>query len=412
MKEISLKGKSLNKIFDFHIILPVIFLVLMGLYCILSKAYGSEEISVFYNYLNFIILGFILFLVVTFLPEKFIYSLSFPSYFLTLILLMLVLVIGREISGTKGWLRLGGFSMQPSEFAKLAVILVSAYILSFGGITVSNVRGLLTLVVIYVIPVSLVAIQPDFGTAIVMLGILWGLLFWAGFNLNILLVSIGIPIATLFYLKGIVEFVIVVAIIFAVLYYANRPKIIPIVISIALIVALAIPSRELIHYLPGHQQARIQAFIDPTVEPTAKSYNIIQSVLAVGSGGFFGKGFFKGTQTQLGFVIAQTSDFAFSIPAEEFGFVGAVSIIVAFLILIRRVVQIGLQSRSLFFRYINLGYSFLLIIHFVENVGMVIGLFPVMGIPLPFISKGGSFLVVNFLLVGVAMNSYRHLQQR
>lgn len=412
MKEISLKRNSLNKIFDYQIILSVFFLVLMGLYCVLSKTYGSEEISVFYNYLNFIILGFTLFLVVTFLPEKFIYSLSFPSYFLALILLIIVLVVGREISGTKGWLRLGGFSMQPSEFAKLAVILVSAYILSIEGTTVSNVRGLLTLVGIYVVPVALVILQPDFGTAIVMLGILWGLLFWAGFNLNFLLVSIGIPVATLFYLKGIFEFVIIVAILIAVLYYVNRPKIIPFIISIALVVALAIPSRELIHYLPKHQQARIQAFIDPTIEPTAKSYNIIQSVLAVGSGGFWGKGFFKGTQTQLGFVIAQTSDFAFSIPAEEFGFVGAVLIIVAFLILIRRVIQIGLQSPSLFFRYINLGYSFLLIIHFVENVGMVIGLFPVMGIPLPFISKGGSFLVVNFLLVGVAMNSYRRLKQR
>lgn len=412
MKAISLRRNSLNKIFDFQIILPVIFLVLMGLYCILSKTFGSQDITVFYHYLNFIILGFILFLIVTFLPEKFIYSLSFPSYFLVLILLILVLVIGQEVSGTKGWFRLGGFSMQPSEFAKLAVILVSAYILSIEGITVSNVRGLLTLVGIHIVPLTLVVLQPDFGTAIVMLGILWGLLFWAGFNLNILLVSVGIPIATLFYLKGIVEFVIIVAILFTVLYYVNRPKIIPIVISIAIIVALAIPSRELIHYLPEHQQARIQVFIDPTIEPTAKSYNIIQSVLAVGSGGFFGKGFFKGTQTQLGFVIAQTSDFAFSIPAEEFGFVGSVSIIVAFLILIRRVIQIGVQSASLFFRYINLGYSFLLIIHFVENVGMVIGLFPAMGIPLPFISKGGSFLVVNFLFVGVVINSYRCLQQR
>ncbi|MGQ9818974.1 MAG: FtsW/RodA/SpoVE family cell cycle protein [Candidatus Kapaibacteriales bacterium] len=412
MKAIILKRSGLRKIFDFQILFSVIFLVLMGLYCILSKTYGSEEITVFYNYLNFVILGLILFLIITFLPEKFIYSLSSPIYFLVLILLFLVLVIGHEISGTKGWFRLGGFSFQPAEFAKLATIMVSAYILSIEGVTVTNVRGLLLLIGIFVAPLTLIVLQPDFGTAIVMFGILWGLLFWAGLNLNFLLVLIGMPIATLFYLKGIFEFVLIVAIFFAVLYYFNRPKILPIIISMAIIVGLAIPSRQLIHFLPAHQQARIRVFIDPTFEPTAKSYNIIQSVLAVGSGGLLGKGVFKGTQTQLGFVIAQASDFAFSIPAEEFGFAGAILIILTFLILIRRIVQIGLQSNSLFFRYINLGYSFLLIIHFVENIGMVIGLFPVMGIPLPFISKGGSFLMVNFILVGIAMNSYRRLQQR
>lgn len=412
MKPISLNKKQINKIFDLQILGSVLFLTLIGLYCLLSKTYGSQDISLFYNYLNYVFLGIVILIVVTFLPEKFIYSVSFPSYFLALILLILVLIFGSTISGTKGWLRMGGLSLQPAEFAKLAVIVVSAYILSIEGVAVTNVRGFVMLFGVYVVPIILMVLQPDYGTTIVMLGILWGLLFWAGFNLNALLVLLGAPIATLFYLKGLIEFLLVISIFLVILYYVNRPKVIPIIISIALIAIISIPSRGVVQHLPKHQQGRIQTFVDPTYQPTKTSYNVIQSILAVGSGGLFGKGFFNGTQTQLGFVVAQASDFAFSIPAEELGFVGSLAIIFAFFILIRRVIQIGMKANSSFFRYIILGYSFLLIIHFVENVGMVIGIFPVMGIPLPFVSKGGSFLLVNFFFIGVVLNSYRLMQER
>lgn len=412
MKGVSLKQNWIFTNFDLRILFPVVFLTFIGLYCILSKTYGSNDISTFYNYLNYVLLGFFLLFIVTFLPERIIYSFSIPFYFLSLVLLILVLFIGKEISGTKGWLQIAGLSMQPAEFAKLGLILFSAYILSIEGLTITNVRGFLILLSIFIVPITLLVLQPDFGTAIVILGILWGLLFFAGFNLNILLILLGIPLATLFYLKSIVGFVVVIVIFSLILYFINKPKLMTFIISVAIIVVISIPSRGIINYLPAHQQGRIKTFIDPTYQPTKTSYNVIQSVLAVGSGGLLGKGIFKGTQTQLGFVVAQTSDFAFSIPAEEFGFVGSFLIILAFVLLIQRVIQIGVLSKISFLRFIIFGYSFLLLIHFVENIGMVIGLFPVMGIPLPFISKGGSFLVVNFFFVGVVMNTYRRLQEK
>ncbi len=412
MKKYKVGTKKIWNYVDVWVLVCVGILSAIGVYSIFSITYNWEDYSTFNKHLTYVFWGWVLMLSTTFVSERWIRSMSFPFYFFTIILLLLVFFFGVEINGTKGWFRFAGFSVQPAEFSKLAVLLASGSLLSIEGISVNNVRGLGLLSVIFSIPVILMIFQPDFGTSLVVVGVFWGILYWAGFNLTVLILLLAIPILTLFYLKGWVEFLFALILFVVGLLYVNKFKIIPVFVSIALVVGISLASKDIINHLSPHQQTRIQAFIDPSFEPEKGGYNLIQSLLAVGSGGIFGKGVLSGTQTQLRYVYAQSSDFVFSVPAEEFGFFGAVFIILVFTVLIIRLIKIGLQTTSPFFKYIVLGYATLLLIHFVQNIGMVIGLLPVMGIPLPFLSSGGSFFVVNSFLVGIALNAYRRSQRK
>lgn len=401
-------GKSkITQKFDLKLLGSVFFLILVGVYSIYSNNLNSESLVSFQKHLGLVVWGILIIFVVAYLPESWIRSLAFPTYIFALLLLIAVLIFGVEIHGTKGWLRFGSYSFQPVEFAKLAVILAASSFISIPGVSLKNIRGFGFLLIIFLIPFIFIVLQPDFGSSLILLTILWGILYWSDFNLNILLALLGFPFVLLFYLKGITEFIVVLAIFSALIFYVNKSKLVTSIITISIVIILSLGTKDLINHLPKHQQERIKVFVDPSVAPLKESYNMLQSLLAVGSGGLFGKGPFAGTQTQLKYVFAQSSDFVFSIPAEEFGFVGSVLIIIAFYILITRVVKIGLETNSAFLKYCILGYSMLLIAHFVENIGMAIGLLPVMGIPLPFVSSGGSFFLVNSFLVGITLNAYR-----
>lgn len=410
MKEKIGKSKISQKL-DLKLLGSVFFLILVGIYSIYSNYLNSESLVSFEKHVVLVAWGVVIIFIVAYLPESWIRSLAFPSYILSLLLLIAVLIFGVEIHGTKGWLRLGSYSFQPVEFAKLSVILASASFLSIPGVSLKNIRGLGFLIVIFVIPFVFILLQPDFGSSLILLIILWGILFWSDFNLNILIACLGFPFVLLFYLKGLFEFIVVLIVYTAIVLYVNKKKFVASIITVLIVVGLSLAAKDLINHLPKHQQERIRVFVDPSVAPLKESYNMIQSLLAVGSGGLFGKGPFAGTQTQLKYVFAQSSDFVFSIPAEEFGFVGSVAIIIAFYVLITRVVKIGLETNSIFLRYCILSFSMLLISHFIENIGMAIGLLPIMGIPLPFVSSGGSFFLVNSFLVGVTLNAYRKKQQ-
>lgn len=407
MKEIVGKRKSFINTLDKKLLGSVLFLILVGIYSIYSNYLNSETLIPFQKHLTYVGWGVVLMFVVALMPENLIRSLVFPFYIITLLLLIAVLIFGVEINGTKGWLRIGGYSFQPGEFAKLAVILASAAFVSIPGVSLKNIRGLGTLLVIFLIPLFFIILQPDYGSGIILLAIFWGILYWSDFNINVLLALLAFPFVLLFYLKGFLEFIIVVAVFSIFVFIANKRKIVTSIVTISLIVVFALGAKDLINHLPKHQQDRISSFVDPSNSTLTKSYNMIQSILAVGSGGIFGKGPFSGTQTQLKYVYAQSSDFVFSIPAEEFGFIGSIAIIIAFVVLINRVVKIGTETNSLFMKYIILSYAMLLFVHFAENLGMAIGLFPVMGIPLPFVSSGGSFFLVNSFLVGVTLNAFR-----
>ncbi len=403
----NIRTKNLTKILDLKLLGSVLFLILVGIYSIYSSLLNSETLIQFQKHLGYVILGIIITIVVTFSSENWIRSITFPLYIVTVILLIAVLIFGVKINGTVGWLKFGGYSLQPVELAKLAVILTSSAFLSIPGVSVKNIRGLGFLFIIFLIPIIFIVLQPDFGSAIIILTLFWSILYWSDFNLNFLVGILALPFLLLFYLKGLVEFIVVVAIFSGIIFYINKNKILTSLITIVIVVGLAFAIKDTINHLHEHQQARIKAFVNPEFAPLKQSYNVIQSILAVGSGGIIGKGPFSGTQTQLKYVYAQPSDFVFSIPAEEFGFVGSISILIAFTIFITRVIKIGTETNSPFLKHIILSYGTLLFVHFVQNIGMAIGLLPVMGIPLPFVSSGGSFFLVNSFLLGVVLNANR-----
>ncbi|MGC8957898.1 MAG: FtsW/RodA/SpoVE family cell cycle protein [Candidatus Kapaibacteriota bacterium] len=400
-------SKSFFNTLDKKLLGSIFFLILVGIYSVYSNYLNSETMIPFQKHLSYVVWGLIIMFVVTFTSENWLRSIAFPFYILNILLLIAVLLFGVEINGTKGWLRLGGYSFQPAEFAKLTVILTSAAFVSIPGVSLKNIRGLGTLFIIFFIPLIFILLQPDFGSGVILLTILWGILYWSDFNVNVLFALLAFPFVLLFYLKGFAEFVVVVLVFSTFIFFVNKKNLVKSFITISIVVGLSLGAKDLIHHLPKHQQDRISAFVEPNQATLTKSYNMIQSILAVGSGGLFGKGPFSGTQTQLKYVYAQSSDFVFSIPAEEFGFVGSIAIIFAFFVLISRLLRIGLETGSPFLRYIVLSYSTLIFAHFAENLGMAIGLFPVMGIPLPFVSSGGSFFLVNSFLAGVALNAYR-----
>ncbi|MFN3780943.1 MAG: FtsW/RodA/SpoVE family cell cycle protein, partial [Candidatus Kapaibacteriota bacterium] len=402
-----IRTQSLAKIFDLKLLGSVFFLILISIYSIYSSHLNSETLIQFQKHLGYVALGLMITIVVTFTSENWIRSITFPFYIATIILLIAVLIFGVKINGTVGWLKIGGYSLQPVELAKLAVILTSSAFLTIPGVSIKNIRGLGFLSVIFLIPVIFIILQPDFGSAIIILTLLWSILYWSDFNLNFLIAILALPFLVLFYLKGLVEFILVVAIFCGIILFINKGKIITSLLTTVIVVGLVFGIKDTINHLHEHQQARIQAFVNPEFAPLKQSYNVIQSILAVGSGGIVGKGPFSGTQTQLKYVYAQSSDFVFSIPAEEFGFIGSIAILIAFTILITRVIKIGTETNSPFLRYIILSYGTLLFVHFVQNIGMAIGLLPVMGIPLPFVSTGGSFFLVNSFLLGVVLNAYR-----
>ena len=196
----------------------------------------------------------------------------------------------------------------------------------------------------------------------------------------------------------------------AILFFKSRQY--AIALTIVLFISLGFIAPQIYDNLMPHQKNRISSFLDPDLDPQGAGYNVIQSKVAVGSGGVIGKGFLEGTQTQLRYIPMQWTDFIFSVPAEEFGFVGSSIIIIAYLVLMLRMLNIAYNSNDTFFSIVSIGILFIFIYHIIINIGMVIGIMPVMGIPLPFMSYGGTSMILNLMLIGFLLNTYRSQVKR
>ncbi|MBI5732364.1 rod shape-determining protein RodA [Candidatus Jorgensenbacteria bacterium] len=283
-------------------------------------------------------------------------------YFLSITLLIISNLQSRTIRGTKSWLVFGGLQFEPVELAKLALIIILAHFFSKRYIAAWQGRNIFASFFYTILPVVLVLFHPDFGSAVVVLGIWSGFLFASGINKKRLAVGLLIAIMLCIFLWA----------------FAMKP----------------------------YQKERIMSFIFPERDPLGTSYNVIQSKIAIGSGGLWGKGFGGGTQAKLHFLPAAHTDFLFAAFAEEWGVVGGVVLIGLYGILIFRVVRIGLRGRDNYARFLALGAGILLTIHFLINVGSNMGLLPVTGIPLLFFSYGGSSL----LTVAILMSIMEHIQ--
>ncbi|HID39470.1 MAG TPA: rod shape-determining protein RodA [Calditrichaeota bacterium] len=389
---------------DWVLVFITAALLTVGLLAIYSATYaaqsgGSENFS---RQLMLSLIGFFLMLGMTFFPFRWLQRLAYLFYGLSILLLFLVFFIGAKGYGAERWIILAGIKLQPAELAKLATILaVAAYVAEY-DVNVNRFKHFLVVSFLVFLPMVLIARQPDLGTSLVFIAMFIPLLFWAGLNRFALFVIVA-PAITLFVSFNFYAFLVWMLIVSAVLFFSGRKPIILISIFVFhIIVGLLTPMMW--NQLRPYQQKRLLTFINPETDPRGAGYQIIQSKVAIGSGGFWGKGYLNGSQTQLKFLPAQHTDFIFSVIGEEWGFAGVLVILGLFFLLLLYLLHLAVQMRSSFASLTLVGIITVLFFHIFVNIGMTVGLAPVTGLPLPFISYGGSFLVVTLMMMGIAMN--------
>lgn len=394
--------------FDFRTFMVTIGLVAIGLISIYSATYGAGQSSNFTSQLMYAIGGLFVMLAVAFAPERVVRLSAFPLYGFGIVLLVAVLIIGTVKYGAKSWIVLGPVVFQPSEFAKLGTLLMAATFVAREGKEISNWRDLGTLLCIVALPVGLIMLEPDFGSSTVYVVLLMGIALWAGADLFLLFLVIAPAFVAIAAFIGQTQMYVVLGVVLVAML-AFRRSIVLTVVGFAMAVSIGLSTGYVYdNVLKPHQQKRIQSFLDPNLDPKGAGYHVIQSMLAVGSGGLTGKGFLNGTQTQLKYIPEQWTDFIFCVPTEEFGFLGGMLVVTLLTALIYFAVDTASHLRSKFESTICFGIATIFLYHTVINIGMAIGLVPVMGIPLPFLSKGGSSLLLNMSMVGLLLNFYRY----
>lgn len=323
--------------------------------------------------------------------------------------LLLLIILGRQGGGAARWVFLGPAYIQPSELAKLAVIISLARYLAYTKRTVLSARTLLGVLLLVGIAAALVLRQPDLGTSLVFWAVAVVMLFWAGASPLVLFLILS-PALSLVLAFHWVSWMVFFIIVLAALYY-RRPRLWASVGVIVANLAFGIITPIFWNRLLDYQKKRILTFLDPGTDPTGAGYQVIQSKVAIGSGGLLGKGFLQGTQSRLDFLPARHTDFIFSVAGEEFGLLGAVFIIGMFALLMWRIVSIGFISRNRFNRFFAGGILAVIGFQMLVNIGMALGLAPVTGLPLPFVSYGGSSLVVFWIMIGLLVNIRHHWQE-
>jgi len=398
-------SKIVGEFFDFKTFAIAIALVAIGLVAIYSATYDARASAIFYKQLTWAGIGVLVLLFAVLLPFRVLQAISLPAYGLTIAMLIAVLVIGRTVSGSTSWFNFGAFRLQPAEFAKITTVLALASYLSRPNVSLGNIRDFGVAAAIVMTPVVLIMLQPDTGTAIIFLGLLFPILFWGGATRFVLLALMAPGVVAIAALIGTTPFLIAIVVIGALLFFSKENRLAAaIVFAVTTLGGLSV--QVIYDRLKPYQQKRIATFLDPNADPLGAGYNILQSKVAIGSGGLFGKGYLQGSQTQLNFIPEQWTDFIFCVPGEEFGFLGATVVLALFALLLARCVSIASTVNSRFASFTAIGFFGIIGIHAIINIGMAVGLLPVIGVPLPFLSYGGSALLASMAMVGILMNLY------
>lgn len=385
-------------------------LVVIGLVSVYSATYDAGATGTFYRQMMWAVAGVVMMTAASLVPLKMIQRLAVPSYVLVLAMLAALLLVGKTISGSRSWFGFGGYGIQPSEFAKVTTILTLAVFLSKSTTNIHTLKHLLIAVGIVVLPTMLILGQPDLGTSVIFFGMVLPVLYWAGtsnFVLAMILSPIIVAAGALF---GTTIFLLTV-VASGVMLYMTRENRFTAAVAFGLTLFVGLSVQTVFDRLPAYQQKRIMTFINPDIDPQGAGYNVLQSKVAIGSGGFFGKGYLRGTQTQLNFIPEQWTDFIFCVPGEEFGFLGASLVLILFAMLIIRGISIASASKNKFGSIVAIGITAVFALHTFINIGMSMGLMPVIGIPLPFMSYGGSALLANMTMAGLLMNVYAHRKE-
>ena len=347
------------KAVDYFLIIIVAIIGSMSVFSIYSTESGNFS---FYtkNHLTRFLVFFSMFLVMSFVRVSFWYRQAYIFYILGILLLLLVIFFGISASGSKRWINFFIMNLQPSELMKIAIIVCFArYYHRIQSSDIQSYKYLLQPIILLLIPCYLVITQPDLGTAILIAGSGLAIIWLAGLNLKYFIYSGLILLVSL-----------------------------PFVISI----------------LKPYQKSRILTFFNPERDPLGAGYQIIQSKIAIGSGGLLGKGFLQGTQSYLEFLPEKHTDFIFTLFSEEFGFVGSMVLILLYTLLIYRIIRIGFSSRSFFAKLYCFGFASALFLYIFVNIAMVVGLLPIVGAPLPIMSYGGSSMLSIMLGLGIVMS--------
>lgn len=409
--------RRVNDLLDWGLLLAVVGILGMGLVSIYSATFETGTSAYFSRQLIYAGIGLGVASIMFFIPERWMRDLAFPSYALGLLLLALVLTpLGHVVNGQRCWIQIGSFSFQPSEFAKVSTLFAVARVCSRKGFDIRSIRDALTVAMLFLLPVALIMFQPDTGSATVFIAMLVGVYLWAGGGLFFLyIIAVG-PFVALAALYGVLFDTLlwfgIVATLACVGAFLFKRNVIVTVAACILLVAGGFAVKPVFESMEQYQQNRLITLFEPERNPRGEGYHVIQSVLAVGSGGLTGKGFLKGTQTQLRYIPEQWTDFIFCVPTEEFGFIGGVVVIALLASIVLRALNIAALARTPFASIIAIGFVTLLIYHSMVNIGMAVGLFPVMGIPLPFLSAGGTALIANLGVVGVLLNFYKTRRRR
>lgn len=394
--------------FDLAVFIPVIGLIIWGLIAIYSSTANHPTANGnFLKQIIFVVIALVSFLFTFSLPHQTIKMFAVPTYFISLLFLVAVLLVGKTIYGAKSWFGVGGFGFQPSEFAKLGTILMLAYWLTYKNRDINNLKDLSIALAIGIVPIFLILLEPDMGTAIVFALITLIMIFWSGISLFGIFVVLSPGFVIFASLFGTISFIVSLMFILAALFFFKKDLFNSITVFV-----INLGSGFFFDYvykiLKPHQQKRIASFLDPMADPLGSGYNALQAKVAIGSGGIFGKGFMQGNQTQLRFIPQQWTDFIYCVIGEEFGFIGSVIVIILFLIIFLRLLTIANLAKDNFSVMVVVGTLAMLFSHFAINVGMDLGITPVIGLPLPFMSYGGSSLIINMTLIGLALNIYRN----
>ena len=413
-----MKNQSVGNRIDYISILLYIALVIMGWMTIYSASLPLEETSIFDisqiygRQMLFIGLTIPLIFIILFTDAKIFERLSFVFYGLGIILLLGLFVFGVTKKGQTNWYQFGGFGFQPSEFVKTATALLLAKYLSYSQINLKYTKHQIIGLAIVFIPVALILMQPDAGSAMIFISLIFvlnreGLPSWYFFS--------GIIAIALFFLSLVIQPIYLIGIIFVimVIHYIFNRKISrnPIVYGLLYLVMAGFAFSVSYVYesvLEPHQKDRINVLIGDDVDMKREGYKLNQSMIAIGSGGLIGKGYLEGTQTKGGFVPEQHTDYIFTTVGEEWGFIGSITVILLFVALFLRIIYLAENQKTKFSRVYGYCVASYLFTHFFVNIAMLIKLFPTIGVPLPFFSYGGSslwaFTILLFIFIKLDAN--------
>lgn len=400
-------GYGSTKRIDFALLTTVLLLIVFGLVALYSATYITESPASqlkFTKQLLWVVLGFFALLTSAMVPLKTFHKYAYLIYAISVLLLAIVLIVGTG-PGSRRWIALGPLSLQPAELAKVATLLALAKYLSHDSRNFDNLKDILVPFAVISLPLLLIMNQPDLGSALVFLALSLPVLHWAGLPGVVLFVLLA-PVLSFFSAFSYYSFLIAMILIVSVLFLMRRGTFF-FLVNFALNVGVGVLTPILWHLLKDYQKNRILTFLGMVTDPHGLGYQVIQSKVAIGSGGLLGKGFLAGTQTHLRFLPEQHTDFIFCVVGEEFGFLGGMLILALFLYLIFKSLNLAAVVKSRFASILVFGVTVIFLFQVFVNIGMTMGIMPVTGLPLPFLSYGGSALIANLMLVGFLLNASR-----